>query len=153
MVSSYVGENKEFERQYLSGELEVVLTPQGTLAEKLRAGGHGIPAFYTPTAVDTIYQTGGFPIKYKQGDPSNVEIVSKSKETRIFTNNRTGKKTSYVLEDAITGDIGLVKAWRGDHYGNLQFRATAQNFNPDCAKAARFTIVEVEELVEVFFFF
>lgn len=150
MISSYVGENKEFERQYLSGELEVVLTPQGSLAEKLRAGGAGIPAFYTPTAVNTIYQTGGFPIKYKKGDSLKkvVEIQSQKKALRTFRNHKTGKDMLYVEEEAITGDIGLVKAWRADHYGNLQFRYTAQNFNPDVAKAARFTIVEVEELVE-----
>ena len=147
MISSYVGENKEFERQYLTGELEVVLTPQGTLAEKLRAGGAGIPAFYTPTAVGTIYQEGGFPIKYEQGG-KEVELVSKGKETRVFDNHRTGKQKAYVLEEAINGDIGIIKAWKADTYGNLQFRSTAQNFNPDCAKAARFTIVEVEELVE-----
>ncbi|KAJ3303934.1 Succinyl-CoA:3-ketoacid coenzyme A transferase 1, mitochondrial [Kappamyces sp. JEL0829] len=148
MVSSYVGENKEFERQYLNGELEVELTPQGTLAEKLRAGGAGVPAFYTPTAVGTIYQEGGFPIKYKLGDPKSVEIVSEKKEVRNFVNHRSGKTKPYVLEESITGDIGLVKAWKADKYGNLKFRKTAQNFNPDCAKAARFTIAEVEEIVD-----
>ena len=147
MISSYVGENKEFERQYLSGELEVVLTPQGTLAEKLRAGGAGIPGFYTPTAAGTIYQTGGFPIKYEKGKKS-VEIESGEKEIKKFIHPRTGLEKEYVLEEAITGDVGLIKAFRADKYGNLQFRSTAQNFNPDCAKAARFTIVEVEELVE-----
>jgi 3-oxoacid CoA-transferase len=148
MISSYVGENKEFERQYLNGELEVELTPQGTLAERLRAGGAGIPAFFTPTAMGTIYQQGGFPIKYKKGDSKTVEIMSGPKEYRAFKNDRTGKVKDYVMEHAITGDIGLVKAWKADTYGNLVFRKTAQNFNPECAKAARFTIAEVEEIVE-----
>lgn len=123
MVSSYVGENKEFERQVLSGELEVELTPQGTLAEKLRAGGSGIPAFFTPA---------GFGTKVAEG-----------KETRVF-----GGK-SYVLEQAITGDFAIVKAKRADRYGNLVFEKTARNFNPLCAMAGRITIAEVEELVEV----
>jgi 3-oxoacid CoA-transferase len=141
MVSSYVGENKNFERQYINGELEVELTPQGTLAERLRAGGAGIPAFYTPTAFGTLVQEGGFPIKYNPD--KTVAIHSKPRETRHF-NGR-----SYVMEEAITGDYALVKAWKGDAAGNLVFRATARNFNPDCAKAGRICIAEVEELVEV----
>jgi 3-oxoacid CoA-transferase subunit A len=123
MISSYVGENKEFERQVLSGELEVELTPQGTLAEKLRAGGAGIPAFYTPAGYGTL--------------------VAEGKETREFN----GKH--YVLEHAITGDFALVKAKRGDRFGNLVFEKTARNFNPLCAMAGRITIAEVEELVEL----
>jgi 3-oxoacid CoA-transferase subunit A len=123
MVSSYVGENKEFERQFLSGELEVELVPQGTLAERLRAGGAGIPAFYTPAGVGTP--------------------VAEGKETRDFD----GK--TYLMERAITGDFALVKAWKGDRYGNLVFRRTARNFNPLAAMAGRVTIAEVEELVEV----
>lgn len=140
MISSYVGENKHFEKQYLTGQLEVELTPQGTLAERLRAGGAGIPAFYTPTAYGTIIQEGGFPIKYNAD--KTVAIKSEPRETREFN----GRK--YVLEHAITGDYGLVKAWKGDKNGNLVFRATARNFNPECAKAGKITIAEVEELVE-----
>jgi 3-oxoacid CoA-transferase len=141
MISSYVGENKNFEKQYLTGELEVELTPQGTLAEKLRAGGAGIPAFYTPTAYGTNIHMGGVPVKYNTD--GSVAIASTSKESREFN----GRK--YILEEAIVGDYSLVKAWKGDKNGNLVFRATARNFNPDCAKAGRVCIAEVEELVEV----
>jgi 3-oxoacid CoA-transferase len=141
MISSYVGENKEFERQYLAGELEVELTPQGTLAERLRAAGAGVPAFYTPTAFGTIVQEGGFGIKL---DPNGGEplIASEARETRQF-NGR-----DYVMEEAISGDYGIVKAWKGDTMGNLVFRGTAMNFNPECAKAGKITIAEVEELVQ-----
>lgn len=138
MVSSYVGENKEFERMYLQGELEVELTPQGTLAERLRAGGAGVPAFYTPTAYGTVIQEGGFPIKYKTGEPGVVEIESQPRETKAF-NGKT-----YVMEEGITTDISLVKAWKGDTRGNLVFRGTARNFNDDCAKAGKICIAEVE---------
>lgn len=141
MVSSYVGENKHFEKLYLTGELEVELTPQGTLAEKLRAGGAGIPAFFTSTGYGTVISDGGFPIKYTK-DGSEVAIASKKKETREI-NGR-----NYVLEDSITGDFSLVKAWKGDTKGNLVFRATARNFNPDCARAGKICVAEVEELVE-----
>ena len=123
MISSYVGENKEFERQFLSGELEVELTPQGTLAEKLRAGGAGIPAFYTATGVGTQ--------------------VAEGKETRDF-DGRT-----YILEESLTADVALVKAQKADKAGNLIFNKTARNFNPDCAMAGKITIAEVEEIVEV----
>lgn len=140
MISSYVGENKNFERQYLTGELEVELTPQGTLAERLRAGGAGIPAFYTSTAYGTVIQEGGFPIKYNSD--KTVAIKSEPRETRSF-NGR-----NYVMEEAITGDFSLVKAWKGDTNGNLVFRSTARNFNPECAKAGKICIAEVEELVE-----
>ncbi len=122
MISSYVGENKEFERQYLSGELQVELTPQGTLAERIRAGGAGIPAFYTPTGVGTP--------------------IAEGKETRDF-DGRT-----YLLERALTADFAIVKAWKADRQGNLVFKATARNFNPMMAMAGRITIAEVEELVE-----
>lgn len=141
MISSYVGENKTFERQYLTGELEVELTPQGTLAERLRAGGAGIPAFYTPTGVGTVISEGGLPLKYGEG--GKVIKTSEKKEVRQFDGR------DYVLERAITGDFAIVKAWRGDRFGNLQYRHTAMNFNPMCAQAARVTIAEVEELVEV----
>lgn len=141
MVSSYVGENKEFERQYLSGELEVELCPQGTLAERLRAGGAGIPAFYTPTGAGTAVSEGGLPLKYAAD--GSVAKSSPKKETREFDGR------VYVLERAITGDFAIVKAWKGDRFGNLVFRRTAMNFNPMCATAAKVTIAEVEELVEV----
>ena len=141
MISSYVGENKEFERQYLSGELEVELCPQGTLAERLRAGGAGIPAFYTPTGAGTAVSQGGLPLKY--ASDGSVQKHSEKKEERAF-DGRT-----YVLERAITGDFAVVKAWKGDRFGNLVFRHTAMNFNPLCAMAGKVTIAEVEELVEV----
>jgi 3-oxoacid CoA-transferase subunit A len=123
MISSYVGENKEFERQYLAGELELEFTPQGTLAEKLRAGGAGIPAFFTRTGVGTI--------------------VAEGKETREFDGH------VYVMERALTPEVALVKAHTADRSGNLVFRRTARNFNPACAMAGKTTIVEVEHLVEV----
>ncbi|WP_336936929.1 CoA transferase subunit A [Acinetobacter modestus] len=123
MISSYVGENKEFERQFLNGELEVELTPQGTLAEKLRAGGAGIPAFYTATGVGTN--------------------IAEGKEVREFQ----GK--SYLLESSLTADVALIKAYKADKAGNLVFRKTARNFNPECAMAGRYTIVEVEQIVEL----
>ena len=141
MVSSYVGENKEFERQYLSGELEVELTPQGTLAERLRAGGSGVPAFFTATGAGTAISDGGLPLKYAAD--GNVAKLSAKKETREFAGR------TYVLEPAITGDFALVKAWKGDRFGNLVYRHTAMNFNPMMATAAKVTIAEVEELVEV----
>lgn len=122
MIASYVGENKEFERQFLSGELEVELTPQGTLAEKLRAGGAGIPAFYTATGVGTQ--------------------IAEGKEERDFD----GRK--YILEKSLVADVALVKAQKADKAGNLMFNKTARNFNPDCATAGKLCIVEVEELVE-----
>ena len=123
MISSYVGENKEFERQYLNGELEVELTPQGTLAEKLRAGGAGIPAFFTPTGVGTL--------------------IAEGKEIREFDGQ------DFILEKSLTADIALVKAYKADKAGNLIFRKTAQNFNPVCAMAGKISIAEVEEIVEI----
>lgn len=123
MISSYVGENKEFERQYLNGELEVELTPQGTLAEKLRSGGAGIPAFFTQTGVGTL--------------------IAEGKEVREF-NGKT-----YILESSLTADVALIKAYKADKAGNLVFRKTARNFNPECAMAGKFTVVEVEHLVEI----
>ncbi|KAI8915751.1 3-oxoacid CoA-transferase, partial [Gorgonomyces haynaldii] len=147
MVSSYVGENAEFERQYLGGELEVLLTPQGTLAEKLRAGGAGIPGFYTATAAGTILQDGGFPIKY--GKDGKATLLSDPKESKTFLNPKTGEKMEYILEESIVGDVSLIKAYKADRFGNLMFRSTARNFNPDVARAGKFTIAEVEELVPV----
>ena len=123
MVSSYVGENKEFERQYLSGELELEFNPQGTLAERLRAGGAGIPAFFTRTGYGTI--------------------VAEGKETRVFDGHH------YVMETALKADVSLVKAWKADTAGNLVFRKTARNFNPAVAMAGQFCVAEVEELVEI----
>ncbi|KAJ0400635.1 hypothetical protein P43SY_000920 [Pythium insidiosum] len=140
MISSYVGENALFEKLYLTGELEVELTPQGTLAERIRAGGSGIPAFYTPTAYGTIIQEGGFPIKLRPD--GSTEIGSKPREVRDFNGRH------YVMEEGITGDYALVKAWKGDTDGNLVFRGTTRNFNVDAAKAGKITIAEVEELVE-----
>ena len=140
MVSSYVGENKEFARQYLSGELEVELNPQGTLAERMRAGGSGIPAFYTVTGVGTQIAEGGLPWRYDA--EGNVVVASPPKETREF-NGR-----DYVLETALVADFGLVRAWKGDRHGNLVFRDSARNFNPLAAMCGRITIAEVEELVE-----
>ena len=122
MVSSYVGENAEFERQFLSDELEVELTPQGTLAEKMRAGGAGIPAFYTATGYGTP--------------------VGEGKEVREFAGR------NYILEEAITGDFAIVRGWKADRYGNVVYRHTAQNFNPMAATAGKITVVEVEEIVE-----
>lgn len=140
IIASYVGENKEFERQYLTGEIEVELTPQGTLAERLRAGGAGIPAFYTPTAYGTLVQEGGNTIKYNSDGSS--QILSEPKPTANFDGR------GYVLETAIKADVGLVKAWKADKFGNLVFRGTSRNFNPECAAAGKFTIAEVEEIVE-----
>jgi 3-oxoacid CoA-transferase subunit A len=123
MISSYVGENKEFERQYLAGELELEFTPQGTLAEKLRAGGAGIPAFFTRTGVGTL--------------------VAEGKETREFDGH------TYIMERALNPEVSLVKAWKADKSGNLVFRRTARNFNPAVAMAGKLTVVEVEQIVEV----
>jgi 3-oxoacid CoA-transferase subunit A len=144
MVSSYVGENKEFERQYLHGELEVELTPQGTLAERLRAGGCGIPAFYTITGAGTQVADGGLPWKYD--DAGNVIVASPPKDTRDFDTPEGVK--AFVLERAIITDFALVRAAKGDRHGNLVFHESARNFNPLCAMAGRTTIAEVEELVE-----
>lgn len=144
MVSSYVGENKEFARQYLSGELEVELTPQGTLAERLRAGGSGIPAFFTATGVGTQVADGGLPWRYDHA--GNVAVASPPKETKVFEID--GEAREFVLERAIVADFGLVRAWKGDRHGNLVFRASARNFNPLCAMAGRICVAEVEHLVE-----
>lgn len=126
MISSYVGENKEFERQYLAGELELEFTPQGTLAERMRAGGAGIPAFFTRTGVGTI--------------------VADGKPTQVFDGVWGGHE--YVMERSIRSDVSLVKAWKADHQGNLVYRKTARNFNPVVAMCGKVTVVEVEEIVE-----
>ncbi|MEV8569588.1 CoA transferase subunit A [Streptomyces sp. NPDC051322] len=140
VTASYVGENKEFARQYLAGELEVELTPQGTLAERLRAGGAGIPAFYTPAGVGTLVADGGLPWRYD--NTGAVAVASPAKETRRF-----GDRT-YVLEESIVADYTLVHATAGDTHGNLVFDKTAMNFNPLAAMAGRITVAEVETLVE-----
>ena len=140
VTASYVGENKEFARQYLSGELEVELTPQGTLAERLRAGGAGIPAFYTPAGIGTMVSEGGLPWRYNAD--GSVAVASPPKETREFGDR------SYVLEESISEDFALVHAVVGDAEGNLVFAKTAMNFNPLVAMAGRVTIAQVEKLVE-----
>jgi 3-oxoacid CoA-transferase subunit A len=140
MTSSYVGENKEFARQYLAGELELELTPQGTLAERLRAGGSGIAAFFTATGVGTQISEGGLPWRY--GEDGSIALASPPKEVRSFDGR------DYVLEQAITTDFALVHARVGDPHGNLVFHESARNFNPLCAMAGRVTIAEVEEVVE-----
>jgi 3-oxoacid CoA-transferase subunit A len=144
MISSYVGENKEFARQYLSGELEVELTPQGTLAERMRAGGSGIPAFFTATGVGTQVAEGGLPWRYD--DQGNVVVSSPAKEVRTFETAEGPKE--FVLEEAIVADFALVRAWKGDRHGNLVYRQSARNFNPLAAMSGRVTIAEVEHLVE-----
>ncbi|MET8029935.1 CoA transferase subunit A [Streptomyces avermitilis] len=140
ITGSYVGENKEFARQYLAGELEVELVPQGTLAERLRAGGCGIPAFYTPAGVGTQVTEGGIPWRYDAD--GSVAVASPPKQTGLF-----GDRVC-VLENAITCDFALVRAARGDRHGNLVFDKSARNFNPLAAMAGRITVAEVEELVE-----
>jgi 3-oxoacid CoA-transferase subunit A len=139
-TGSYVGENKEFERQFLAGELEVELVPQGTLAERLRAGGSGIPAFYTPAGVGTQVAEGGLPWRYD--GHGGIALASPEKETRRFGD------LDYVLEEGIVCDFALVRAAVGDRHGNLVYDASARNFNPLCAMAGRITIAEVERLVE-----
>jgi 3-oxoacid CoA-transferase A subunit len=145
VIASYVGENKEFARQYLSGELEVELTPQGTLAERLRAGGAGVPAFFTVTGVGTQVAEGGLPWRY--APDGSVLVSSPPKETREFTVR--GETRAYVLEPSIVTDYALVHAWKGDRQGNLVFRESAANFNLLCAAAGRVTIAQVEQLVEL----
>ncbi|HET9093619.1 MAG TPA: CoA transferase subunit A [Solirubrobacteraceae bacterium] len=140
VVASYVGENKEFARQYLAGELEVELTPQGTLAERMRAGGSGIAAFYTRTGVGTMVAQGGMPWRYDR--EGAVAVASAPKPTQVFDG------LEYVMERAIIADFGLVRAWKGDRHGNLVYRAAARNFNPLAAMCGRVTIAEVEHLVE-----
>ncbi len=146
-TGSYVGENKEFARQYLAGELELELCPQGTLAERLRAGGAGIPGFYTPAGVGTLVADGGLPWRYAAD--GSVAVASPAKETKAFPDAADGAfaDKEYVLEHAIVTDFALVRAAKGDRHGNLVFDKTARNFNPLVAAAGRITIAEVEELV------
>ena len=140
ITSSYVGENKEFARQFLSGELEVELIPQGTLAERMRAGGCGIPAFYTPAGVGTLVADGGLPWRY--GPDGAVVLASPAKEVRDFGGR------FYMLEESITTEFAIVRAAVGDTEGNLVFHQSARNFNPLCAMAGTISIAEVERLVE-----
>jgi 3-oxoacid CoA-transferase subunit A len=144
VVASYVGENKEFARQYLGGELEVELTPQGTLAERMRAGGSGIPAFFTASGVGTQVAEGGLPWRYDAA--GEVALASPPKQIQTFDTPDGPKE--FVLERAIIADFGLVRAWKGDRHGNLVYRASARNFNPLAAMSGRITIAEVEHLVE-----
>lgn len=139
-ISSYIGENREFMRQYLAGELEVELTPQGTLAERLRAGGAGIGAFYTPAGVGTVVANGGLP--WLHNPDGSVAVASPAKEVREFSGRRM------VLEEGIVSDVALVRAAVADRHGNLRFHAAAQNFNPPAAMSGRLTIVEAERIVE-----
>ena len=144
MTSSYVGENKEFERQFLAGELELELTPQGTLAEKLRAGGSGIAAFFTQTGVGTQVAEGGLPRRYNAD--GSIAVASPAKDIRTFDVNGVPKE--FVLEEAISTDFSIVHAAIGDRHGNLVFNKAARNFNPLAAMAGRICIAQVERLVE-----
>lgn len=141
MISSYVGENAEFEQQFLTGQLELELTPQGNLAERLRAGGAGIPAFFTPTGYGTLIQEGGAPVKYAAD--KSIEIASSPRQTQDFNG------LPYILEEAITGDFALIKACKADEMGNLIFNKSARNFNQVMCRAAKCTIAEVEEIVPI----
>ncbi len=145
MTSSYVGENKEFERQYLSGELELELTPQGTLAEKLRAGGSGIAGFFTQTGVGTQVAEGGLPRRYHPD--GTIAVASPPKQVQSFEVD--GEPREFVLEEAITTDFALVHALKADRFGNLVFDKSARNFSPLAAMAGRICIAQVEEVVEV----
>jgi 3-oxoacid CoA-transferase subunit A len=144
VIASYIGENKEFARQFLGGELEVELTPQGTLAERLRAGGVGIPGFFTATGVGTLVSQGGLPWRYSADGA--VLIQSPVKETRVL--DSLGSDKEYVFETAIRADYGIVRAALGDRHGNLVFEKSARNFNPLAAMSGRVTIAEVDRIVE-----
>lgn len=142
LVSSYVGENKFLEQEYFAGRLQVELTPQGTIAERLRAAGAGIPAFYTPTGAGTIYSKGGIPIQYSQDGTGQVAVASEPHEVRVFDG------VEYVMERSIRSDVALVKAAVADTRGNLIFRGTAANANPDAAMSGKMCLAEAEEVVE-----
>ena len=139
MTCSFMGENRSIAKMYFDGDIEVELIPQGTLAEKLRAGGAGIPAFYTATGVGTMVEKGGFPIRFPKNGKGEIDSVGRERR------NFGGK--DFLLEESIKGDFSLVKAWKADEKGNLIFRKTARNFNPDCAMAGNICIAEVEEIV------
>jgi 3-oxoacid CoA-transferase len=142
LMSSYVGENPTLEKLFFNGELQVELTPQGTLAARMQAAGAGVPAFYTPTGAGTIYAKGGIPIQYKKDGSGEVEMASEPRETRVFDG------IEYVLEHALKADVALVKAYKADTRGNLVFRGTAQNANPDAAMSAKICLAEAEQIVE-----
>lgn len=142
LIAGYVGHHDHIAEYLQNGQIELHLTPLGTLAEKLRSGGAGIPAFFTPTGYGTVVHKGNFPVKYKSNQPGTVEKYSEPKEARRFN------ERNFVLEESITGDFACIKAWKADKAGNVVFRATARNSNPDCAKAAKICVVEVEEIVE-----
>lgn len=144
VIASYIGENKEFARQYLGGELEVELTPQGTLAERLRAGGAGIPGFFTATGVGTMVSEGGLPWRYAAD--GSVAVQSPAKETRLL--GSLGEPREYVFEEAIRANFALVRAAKADRHGNLVFEKSARNFNPLAGMSGRITIAEVDEIVE-----
>jgi len=144
VTASYIGQNKDFARRYLAGDLEVELTPQGTLAERMRAGGAGIPAFYTASGVGTMVADGGLPWRYRAD--GTVLVESPPKPTTVF--GSLGEEHEYVLEEAIVTDFALVRAAKGDRHGNLVFEKSARNFNPVAAMAGRITIAEVDRLVE-----
>jgi 3-oxoacid CoA-transferase subunit A len=144
VIASYIGENKEFARQFLAGEVHVELTPQGTLAERLRAGGAGIAAFFTPTGVGTLVAEGGLPWRYD--DSGEVAVASPPKEVREF--ELGGRKREYVLEEGIVTDYALIRAAVADRHGNAVFHAAARNFNPPAAMAGRITVLEAEQVVE-----
>ena len=141
MVGSYVGENEIFEQQYLRGELDVELVPMGTLAERMRAAGAGIPAFYTATGVGTLVHHGNMPVRYASDGSGRMVVGSAGRRSEVFNGKR------YIMEEAISGDFALVRAWKGDTEGNLVYRKTSRNHNPAVATAGRITIAEVEELV------
>jgi 3-oxoacid CoA-transferase subunit A len=141
VIASHIGSNRELQRNFIEGRVEIELTPQGTLAERLRAGGHGIAAFFTPTGVGTFVESGGLPQRY--APDGTIALTSEAKEVRDFDGRRC------LLETALRPDFALVHAWRADRVGNLVFRKSARNFNPVMAMAARVTVAQVEELVEV----
>ena len=142
LISSYVGENKHLEQAFFGGTLQIELTPQGTIAQRLQAAGAGIPAFFTPTGAGTIYAHGGIPIQYKSDGSGEPVLLSEPKETRVFNH------VEYVMEEALQADVSLVKAAIADTRGNLIFKGTARNANPDCAMAGKMVLVEAEEIVE-----
>jgi 3-oxoacid CoA-transferase len=142
LISSYVGENKYLEKSFFGGRLEVELTPQGTIAARMKAAGAGMPAFFTPTGAGTVYANGGVPIKFKNDGSHEVEIESQPKPTQVFDGRE------YVMEYALKGDVSLVKAWKADTRGNLVFRGTSQNSNPDAGMAGKITLAEAEHIVE-----
>lgn len=142
LISSYVGENKFLEKAFFGGDLEMELTPQGTIAARLHAAGAGMPAFYTPTGAGTIYAQGGIPIRYKKGSQGEVEVASEPRETRVFNG------VEFVLEHALKTDLALVKAYKADTEGNLVFRGTSRNSNPESAMSGKVCVVEAEQIVQ-----